>query len=77
MSAGARHVLHPAARGLGLGGGIVSTAAPAAAVVRLLARGTVEARGALPPEECIDPDALFPELERRGNRIETVTEVLA
>jgi hypothetical protein len=35
------------------------------------------ARGALPPEKCIDPDALFPELERRGNRIETVTEVLA
>ena len=61
----------------GLGGGIVSTAAPAAAAVRLLARGAVEARGALPPEKCIDPDALFPELERRGNRIETVTEVLA
>jgi len=61
----------------GLGGGIVSTAAPAAAVVRLLARGAVEARGALPPEQCIDPDALFPELERRGNRIETITEVLA
>ena len=61
----------------GLGGGIVSTAAPAAAVVRLLARGAVQARGALPPEQCIDPDALFPELERRGNRIETETEVLA
>lgn len=61
----------------GLGGGIVSTAAPAAAVVRLLARGAVEARGALPPEQCIEPEALFPELERRGNRIETVTEVLA
>jgi saccharopine dehydrogenase (NAD+, L-lysine-forming) len=60
-----------------LGGGIVSTAAPAAAAVRLLARGAIEARGALPPEQCIDPDALFPELERRGNRIETVTEVLA
>ena len=61
----------------GLGGGIVSTAAPAAAVVRLLARGVVQARGVLPPAKCIDPDALFPELERRGNRIETVTEVLA
>ena len=61
----------------GLGGGIVSTAAPAAAAVRLVARGAIEARGALPPEKCIDPDALFPELERRGNRIETVTEVLA
>ena len=61
----------------GLGGGIVSTAAPAAAAVRLLARGAIEARGALPPERCIDPDALFPELERRGNRIETDTEVLA
>ena len=61
----------------GLGGGIVSTAAPAAAAVRLLARGAVEMRGALPPEQCIEPDALFPELERRGNRIEPVTEVLA
>jgi saccharopine dehydrogenase (NAD+, L-lysine-forming) len=60
-----------------LGGGIVSTAAPAAAVVRLLARGAVQGRGALPPEQCIEPAALFPELERRGNRIETVTEVLA
>ena len=61
----------------GLGGGIVSTAAPAAAAVRLLARGSIHARGALPPEQCIDPGALFPELERRGNLIETVTEVLA
>ena len=60
-----------------LGGGIVSTAAPAAAAVRLLARGAIDAQGALPPEECIPPDALFPELERRGNRIDTVTEVLA
>ena len=49
-----------------LGGGIVSTAAPAAAAVRLLARGEIEARGALPPERCIDPDALFGELERRN-----------
>jgi saccharopine dehydrogenase (NAD+, L-lysine-forming) len=61
----------------GLGGGIVSTAAPAAATVRLLARGEVDARGALPPERCIDPAALFPELEWRGNRITTETEVLA
>jgi saccharopine dehydrogenase (NAD+, L-lysine-forming) len=49
----------------GLGGGVVSTAAPAAAAVRLLARGRIEARGALPPEQCVDPDDLFPELERR------------
>jgi lysine 6-dehydrogenase len=50
----------------GLGGGIVSTAAPAAAVVRLIARGKIEAVGVLPPEVCVDPDDLFPELERRG-----------
>ena len=50
----------------GLGGGIVSTAAPAAAAVRLLARGAIEARGALPPERCVRPDDLFPELERRN-----------
>jgi hypothetical protein len=44
----------------------VSTAAPAAAAIRLLARGQIETRGALPPERCIDPDDLFPELESRG-----------
>ncbi len=49
-----------------LGGGIVSTAAPAAAAVRLLARGEVTARGALPPEGCLDPDSMFAELEQRG-----------
>ncbi len=49
-----------------LGGGIVSTAAPAAAAVRLIARGTIDATGALPPERCVEPDDLFPELERRN-----------
>ena len=49
-----------------LGGGVVSTAAPAAASVRLLARGRIDARGALPPERCIEPGDLFPELERRN-----------
>lgn len=50
----------------GLGGGIVSTATPAAAAVRLLARGSVTARGALPPERCLEPDEMFAELEERG-----------
>jgi lysine 6-dehydrogenase len=49
-----------------LGGGVVSTAAPAAAAVRLLARGRVTATGVLPPERCLDPHDVFPELERRG-----------
>jgi lysine 6-dehydrogenase len=49
-----------------LGGGIVSTAAPAAAAVRLLARGELTATGVMPPERCVEPDALFPELERRS-----------
>ena len=53
-----------------LGGGIVSTASPAAATVRLLARGEITARGALPPERCLDPDAMFAELERRGSEFE-------
>lgn len=52
----------------GLGGGIVSTAAPAAAAVRLLDRGLIEERGALPPERCVKAEDLFPELERRGCR---------
>jgi saccharopine dehydrogenase (NAD+, L-lysine-forming) len=50
----------------GLGGGVVSTAAPAAAAVRLLGRGRVAGRGVLPPERALDPDDVFPELERRG-----------
>ena len=50
---------------------MVSTAAPAAAAVRLLARGRVTATGVLPPERCLDPDDVFPELERRGCTFET------
>jgi lysine 6-dehydrogenase len=62
----------------GLGGGIVSTAAPAAAAVRLLARGSIAVRGALPPERCIDPVEMLAELESRGSRFELqVTEGVA
>jgi lysine 6-dehydrogenase len=61
-------------RAWGLGGGVVSTAAPAAAVVRLLARGRISARGALPPERCVEPEELFAELERRGCTFSTSHE---
>jgi lysine 6-dehydrogenase len=54
----------------GIGGGIVSTATPVAAAVRLLARGAISERGVMPPEGCVDPDALFTELEPRGCRVE-------
>jgi lysine 6-dehydrogenase len=54
----------------GLGGGVVSTAAPAAAAVRMLARGSLSARGVLPPEACIDPREMFAELESRGSILE-------
>jgi saccharopine dehydrogenase-like NADP-dependent oxidoreductase len=57
----------------GLGGGVVSTGAPAAAAVRLLARGRIDATGVLPPEACVDPDDLFPELERRGCNVSIET----
>jgi lysine 6-dehydrogenase len=50
----------------GLGGSIVSTAAPPAACVRLFAQGALDATGALPPERCIDPGLMFAELETRG-----------
>ncbi|MGZ4186429.1 MAG: saccharopine dehydrogenase family protein [Solirubrobacteraceae bacterium] len=50
----------------GLGGSVVSTAAPAAATARLFARGSLTATGALPPERCIEPDEMFAELETRG-----------
>jgi lysine 6-dehydrogenase len=65
----ARSVTEPN-RHWGLGGGIVSTASPAAAAVRLLARGRIDATGALPPELCIDPGEMFAELETRGVRFE-------
>ena len=54
----------------GMGGGIVSTASPAAAAARLIARGRVDARGALPPERCLDPGEMFAELESRGCRFQ-------
>jgi saccharopine dehydrogenase-like NADP-dependent oxidoreductase len=50
----------------GLGGGIVSTGAPAAACVRLIAGGRINATGVQAPERCVDPDDLFPELEAHG-----------
>ncbi len=50
----------------GLGGSVVSTASPAAACVRLFARGALTATGAHPPERCIDPGLMFAELETRG-----------
>jgi lysine 6-dehydrogenase len=64
-----RSVTRPV-EGLGIGGGVMSTAAPAAAAVRLLARGSITERGVHPPERCIDPDAMFAELEQRGSRFE-------
>jgi lysine 6-dehydrogenase len=57
----------------GLGGGVVSTAAPAAAAVRLLARDGIEARGAAPPERCIEPAEMFAELESHGCTFEITT----
>jgi saccharopine dehydrogenase-like NADP-dependent oxidoreductase len=50
----------------GLGGSVVSTATPAAACVRLFARGALSATGVHPPERCIDPQLMFAELEARG-----------
>jgi lysine 6-dehydrogenase len=61
----------------GIGGGVVSTAAPVAAAVRLLARGRLDARGALPPERCLDRREVFAELERRGCRFEVDVEEAA
>jgi lysine 6-dehydrogenase len=59
-----------------LGGGIVSTGAPAAAAVRLVARGKITATGVRPPEACVAPEDLFPELVVHGTTFE-VTEAAA
>jgi saccharopine dehydrogenase (NAD+, L-lysine-forming) len=49
-----------------LGGSVISTATPAAACVRLFARGALSATGVHPPERCIEPGLMFAELEARG-----------
>jgi lysine 6-dehydrogenase len=56
-------------RPFGIGGSIVSTATPAVAAVRLLARGKIDAIGATFPERCIDPDEMFAELRKRSCEI--------
>jgi lysine 6-dehydrogenase len=68
----ARSVTGPV-EGWGIGGGVCSTATPAAAAVRLLARGRITKVGAMPPERCIDPDEMFAELEGRGVRFEVTS----
>jgi lysine 6-dehydrogenase len=57
----------------GLGGGIVSTAAVAAAAARLYARGRIPRTGAHPPERCLDFDDLAAELGPRGCTFEITT----
>jgi len=61
----------------GIGGSIVSTAAPAVAAVRLLARGKISAIGALFPERCIEPEDMFAELRARSCEISVEVEELA
>jgi hypothetical protein len=57
----------------GLGGGVVSTGSVAAAAARMLVRGEIDARGALPPERCLPASALFDELERVGTTVSVAT----
>ena len=64
-----RSVTQPVS-GSGIGGSVMSTAAPAAATVRLLARGRITERGVHPPEACIDPEEMFAELETRGSKFD-------
>lgn len=61
----------------GIGGSIVSTAAPAVTAVRLLARGKISAIGALFPERCIEPEDMFAELRARSCEISVEVEELA
>jgi saccharopine dehydrogenase (NAD+, L-lysine-forming) len=61
-------------RPFGIGGSIVSTAAPAVAAVRLLAHGRIDAIGAVFPERCIEPQELFDELSARSCEITVEVE---
>lgn len=42
---------------------------PASIVAQMLADGRIEKRGVIPPENCVDPIALFSELERRDLQV--------
>ena len=56
-----------------IGGGKMGTGTPASIIAQWLTSGIMKARGALPPESCIEPTSFFRELERRGmSIIETV-----
>lgn len=57
----------------GLGGSVISTSAPAAAAVRLMAKGKITAVGAIPPEAAMQPQDMFDELASR-NAVFSVTE---
>jgi lysine 6-dehydrogenase len=47
----------------------IDTGAPPSIVAQMLAAGTLDARGVLPPERAIPPQPFFRELQRRGMRI--------
>jgi len=50
-----------------------ATAFPATIVMLMLARGQIEAKGALPQERCVDPQAFLRELSERNLKVE-ITE---
>jgi saccharopine dehydrogenase (NAD+, L-lysine-forming) len=56
----------------GIGGNVVSTAAPAAEAARLLAGGKIDARGVLPPELVFDPEPFLDALARTGCTVTVV-----
>jgi saccharopine dehydrogenase-like NADP-dependent oxidoreductase len=60
----------------GLGGGVVSTAAPAAEAARRLLRGDVARAGVLPPEEAFVAERFLESLHRTGCTV-TLSEVAA
>ncbi len=52
----------------GVSGGTVLVASPPAIVARWLARGQVKQAGVLPPEQAVDAETFFRDLEARGAR---------
>ena len=55
-----------------IGGNVVSTAAPAAEVARLLVRGALQATGVVAPEQVLDPATFLPALSPTGCIISVV-----
>ncbi len=54
--------------------GEIAVGAPASIAAQMLARGDIKVKGAIPPENCIDPEPFMAELAKRDIKILQTTK---